>query len=179
MKFLFYLMIVILSSLSNYCFSQNTSSILYNENRELKSDTTISLNNEQFEIWDNIEEDLLSNFLNQFETPQFFLDAGLSFSWILSFQFDNDLKKFVNIKIYKSLHQEGMPKLKTQNQNLIQSVNNALNNLKYGAITHKMKNNKSSFTYYIPVILEIQKVSDSIDENSVLKLNSTSPAFFK
>jgi len=176
MKYLLYLLLTIFSFDSIDCYSQDNS-ILFNNDRKLISDTSISLDIEQFHIWNNIEEDLLSNFFNQFNTPQFFLDVGRSYSWIFSFQFDTIKNKFYNVKIHKSLHHKSIRDLKAQKQVIIDSVQAALNQCKYGSILSKLKNNKSNFTYYIPIILDVKKVDKFINKNGILQLESASPAF--
>jgi hypothetical protein len=70
------------------------NSVLY-ENGTLKVDSNFHLKGNELKLWFEIEEETTSNFVNHFETPQIIIDANVSFSGIVSFQFDKKSKKYL------------------------------------------------------------------------------------
>lgn len=169
-----YGLLIALLTLSTTAICQNRS-LIYNNKAQLKADTSISLSPKAMKSWANIESDVLSSVFNYFVPPQFFIDAGVPIPSIFSFQYNQESKKFDNVKLYKLLGSQftSKPLGEKTKQKLVKEAKKALNESISGHTIFTLKSEEEKFTYFIPIILGIKPIEEHINNEGMLIIQSS------
>lgn len=156
-------------------------SVLYNLDQQLLADTTLSINDKQFKIWKNVEYRVLTKFINCYNAPPILVDAGITFSLIVSFNYNKQDKVFNNLKIEKHLdkYSENLMSQRMLANAIIEPIRDCLNMGADYSIVTSMKENKDEYKYYVPISLDFDKIEEYVLPNGSIKLKTPSPAPLK
>lgn len=141
------------------------------------SDSSIYLTERQFDLWLKVEEDILSSFFNNFEIPPFFIDLQIPYSFVISFQYNNKEASIHNIKIHKQLNLIVRKLNENTSKYLINAAIAAFKKPTYNSTIHHLKESTKKDLFYLPINLEVNNVSELINQKGILRILATPPSF--
>ena len=141
---------------------------LFFENGKLKADTSLSLNKDELILWSEVEEEVLSHFINNFVAPAIVIDANISVSGVIYFQYDIKIESFSFLKFIPYSDSTETTPLKLFEEAIAKAICFVPSRDTKKHLTQKSSDSKTVF--YLPFAFKVPTVKSFINQNGEVSI---------